>query len=96
MARKLSDYLAGSDRAATPAVVEMRAVFEQAYGLALQVAELREKHGLTQVQLANKCGLSQEQISRIERGVVAPTSTTLAKIANALDVELRLVAAGTD
>jgi transcriptional regulator with XRE-family HTH domain len=66
-------------------------VFEQAYAIARQVAELREKHHLTQLELAAKTGLSQAQVSRIERGVVSPTSATLAKIAEALDADLRLV-----
>jgi transcriptional regulator with XRE-family HTH domain len=66
-------------------------VFDQAYAIARQVAELREKHQVTQLELAKKTGLSQAQISRIERGVVSPTSATLAKIAEALDADLRLV-----
>ncbi len=66
-------------------------MFDQAYGIAHQVIELREKHHLTQVELAEKTGLPQAQISRIERGVVSPTSATLAKIAGALDADLRLV-----
>jgi transcriptional regulator with XRE-family HTH domain len=68
-----------------------RAAFDQAYGIACQVIELREKHSLTQVELAEKAGLPQAQISRIERGVVNPTSATLGKIAEALGADLRLV-----
>lgn len=91
MARTLSDYLSGSKRANGPEVVEARAVFEQAYGIARQVIELREKHQLTQVELAEKTGVPQAQISRIERGVISPTSATLARIAEALEADLRLV-----
>jgi transcriptional regulator with XRE-family HTH domain len=43
------------------------------------------------VELAEKAGLPQAQISRIERGVVSPTSATLGKIAEALGADLRLV-----
>jgi transcriptional regulator with XRE-family HTH domain len=58
-----------------------------------QVIELREKHGLTQVELAEKAVLPQAQISisRIEHGVVSPTSATLGKIAEALGADLCLV-----
>jgi DNA-binding XRE family transcriptional regulator len=91
MARTLDDYLQRSKRANSPEVSAARAVFDQAYGLARQVIELREKHHLTQVELAEKAGLPQAQISRIERGVVSPTSATLAKIAEALGADLRLV-----
>jgi len=55
------------------------------------MTELREKHHLTQVELAKKTRLPQAQISRIERGVVRPTSATRAKIAEALGADIRLV-----
>ena len=91
MARTLDDYLQRSKRANSTEVSAARAVFDQAYRIACQVIELREKHKLTQVELANKAGIPQAQISRIERGVVSPTSATLAKIAEALGADLRLV-----
>jgi XRE family transcriptional regulator, regulator of sulfur utilization len=91
VARNLSDYLEQSKRAHSPAVDRARSVFDQAYGIARQVVELREKHHLTQVELAEKTGIPQAQISRIERGVISPTSATLAKIAEALGADLRLV-----
>ena len=55
----------------------------QAYGVARQMIELREEYHLTQVELAEKTGFPQAQISRNGRGVVRPTSATLAKIAEA-------------
>jgi ribosome-binding protein aMBF1 (putative translation factor) len=67
-------------------------VFRQAYSLAMQVIELREQHGLTQAQLAERCGMDQADISRIERGAVSPTARTLQRVADALDADLRLVA----
>ena len=91
MTRTLTDYLKESKRANSPGVKSARAVFDQAYGLARQVAELRQKHSLTQTELAEKVGVTQAQISRIERGAISPTSATLAKIAEALGADLRLV-----
>lgn len=91
MARTLNDYLQRSERANAEGVREARAVFDQAYGVARQVIELREKHQLTQVELAEKTGIPQAQISRIERGAISPTTTTLAKLAEALGADLRLV-----
>ena len=67
-------------------------VFEKAYDIALQVIELREKHGFTQAQLAERCGIDQGDISRIEHGSTAPTARTLQRIAEALDADVRLVA----
>jgi DNA-binding XRE family transcriptional regulator len=89
--RTLSEYLKQSERASSSDVVEARAVFDQAYGIARQIIELREKHHLTQVELSEKTGIPQAQISRIERGAISPTSATLAKIAEALGADLRLV-----
>jgi transcriptional regulator with XRE-family HTH domain len=75
-----------------PESVVQRAVFERAYDIALQVISLREKHGLTQAQLAERCGNDQGDISRIERGSTSPTARTLLRIAEALDADVRLVA----
>jgi DNA-binding XRE family transcriptional regulator len=91
MGRTLNEYLERSGRANSVAVREARAVFDQAYSLARQIVELREKHGLTQVELSEASGVPQAQISKIERGVISPTSATLAKIAEALAADLRLV-----
>lgn len=69
-----------------------RDVFAQAYDIAMQIVELREKHGLTQAELAERCGMDQGDISRVERGSTSPTARTLQRIADALDADLRLVA----
>ncbi len=73
-------------------VVEQGKVLEQAYDVAVQLIELRERHGLTQAELADRCGIDQADISRIERGATSPTARTLQRIAAALDADLRLVA----
>jgi transcriptional regulator with XRE-family HTH domain len=57
----------------------------------MQVVELREKHGLTQIQLAERSGIDQGDISRIERGSAMPNEKTLIRIADALSADLRLV-----
>jgi DNA-binding XRE family transcriptional regulator len=83
-----------TDRSArlSPEALAQREVFEKAYDIALQVIDLREKHGLTQAQLAERCGIDQGDISRIERGSTSPTARTLQRIAEALDADVRLVA----
>lgn len=70
----------------------LRGLFEQAYDIAMQIVELREHLGLTQDELAERCGMDQGDISRIERGATSPTARTLQRIAVALDADLRLVA----
>jgi XRE family transcriptional regulator, regulator of sulfur utilization len=66
-------------------------VFEAAYAVAMQVVQLREARGLTQVQLAELSGVDQADISRIERGSAFPNEKTLLRIADALDADLTLV-----
>ncbi len=92
MKRSYDDIMA--DRGANSAA-EMEAharVLARAYDIALQVIDLRRERGLTQKQLAERCGIDQGDISRIERGSTSPTARTLQRIADVLDADLRLVA----
>jgi DNA-binding XRE family transcriptional regulator len=66
-------------------------VFADAYGMAVQLMELREHRHITQVELAEATGIHQSEISRIERGAANPTEKTLLRIADALGADLRLV-----
>ena len=50
----------------------------------------RERHGLSQSELAYRALSSQQSISRIERGLVSPSVDTLERIATALGEELAL------
>ena len=49
-----------------------------------RIAEFREKNGLTQTQLANMCGVSQQSISKVEKGNGLPSLKLASAIANAL------------
>lgn len=66
-------------------------VFERAYELAGQIASLRAKRGLTQLELAAAAGMTQADVSKIERGVTHPSSRTLHRLASALCADLALV-----
>lgn len=50
------------------------------------ITRLRTKKGMTQAELAEKAGLDQPHISRIETGKFGPNAMTVGKIANALGV----------
>ena len=54
----------------------------------VRIKALRKERGLTQVQLANRVGLSQPSIVLAERGEDHLTLRTLRKIALALEVDL--------
>jgi transcriptional regulator with XRE-family HTH domain len=49
-------------------------------------ARLRKERGLTQEDLAERCGLSQQYLSGLEQGRRNPTIVTIYEIANALGV----------
>jgi transcriptional regulator with XRE-family HTH domain len=49
-------------------------------------ARLRKEAGLTQEQLAERCGLSQQYLSKLEQGKRNPTVVTLYEIAQGLGV----------
>lgn len=51
-----------------------------------KIRELRKEKGLTQEQLAEKAGLPQSHISRLEQGQHSPSHATVEKIAAALGV----------
>jgi DNA-binding XRE family transcriptional regulator len=54
-----------------------------------KIRVLRERAGLTQAQLAEKAGLQQSHVSRLECAEYSPTHKTLTKIAAALGVTVR-------
>lgn len=56
--------------------------------LGKRIRLFRNQSGLTQAQLAEKTGLSDNFIGLIERGIKQPTIDTLHKIVKSLDVTL--------
>jgi len=57
----------------------------------LQLVEARQAAGLTQAEVAKRLGITQSQVSRIEkRGYDAYTLNTLRKYVNALGDSFRL------
>jgi transcriptional regulator with XRE-family HTH domain len=53
-----------------------------------RLRQLRERAGLTQVELSLKAGVNVMACSRIERGAVEPTLSTIQGFARALDVSV--------
>lgn len=91
MSRSYEDTTAERRSRLSGAGKAQQAVFARAYSIAGQVTVLREHRGLTQEDLAERTGIDQADISRIERGSANPTERTLARIGDALGVELRFV-----
>jgi len=86
-----SDYLAESKAADTPEDAALREAFAAGIALGLQFRDARVELGLTQVELSEKSGVPQADISRIERGTGNPTALTLRRLSSVLGHRLELV-----
>jgi transcriptional regulator with XRE-family HTH domain len=51
-----------------------------------EIAKIRKKQGLTQLDLASHTNMDKSAITRLERGRTNPTSISLLKISDALGV----------
>lgn len=63
---------------------------QERQALGAQLAAARVKRALSQQMLAERSGLQQAEISRIERGLGNPTTSTLMRLLDALEYELTL------
>lgn len=64
----------------------------EAWELALQLADLRQRAGLTQVELAQRVKTSQQQICRLESPLYSGHSMRmLRRVAKALNAHVRVV-----
>ena len=63
---------------------------ELEYQLMMMILKARNEQNLTQSELAERTGLRQSNISRIEKGQVLPSISTLYKIAQGLGKQLEI------
>ena len=54
------------------------------------IKDFRKMKNLTQFELAEKIGINEKQISRIEVGLNCPTYITFAKLVEILDINIEL------
>lgn len=72
---------------------EFRAEWERtalARWLATEVAHYRAEHSLSQRQLAERLGVHQSDVARMESGEHTPSLERLIRIASGLDIELMI------
>jgi len=72
---------------------EFRAEWERtalARWLAVEVVHFRSEHGLSQRQLAERLGVHQSDVARMETGEHTPTLERLVRVAKGLDIELMI------
>jgi DNA-binding XRE family transcriptional regulator len=58
-------------------------------GLAIKIAEFRQEQNLSQTALAKRSGITQQQLSKLERGENCNINTFL-KVCNSLGIEVIL------
>ena len=58
--------------------------------LAIALAQLREQRGLSQRELAERAGMKQPQIARLEKGAQLPNVATLWRVLSVLGATLEL------
>jgi transcriptional regulator with XRE-family HTH domain len=54
------------------------------------IRDVRRRHGLDQRALARRAGTSQGQVSKIERGIVSPSVSTLERLLGVMGERLEL------
>ena len=72
---------------------EFRAEYEALepeFNIKMALINARKSSGLTQAELATKCGIAQGDISSIETGNCNPTLNTLQRLANGMSMRLKL------
>lgn len=74
-----------------PAVRQAYDELEPEYQLASSIIQARIDHKMTQAELAEKAGVSQVIIARLESGTSNPTVGTVTRVARVLGKELKLV-----
>jgi len=63
--------------------------FDTWLAIGLNILHYRKEQGMTQMQLAEKCGISNNYIQRIETAASSCTLDTLIDIAEALNIPLK-------
>lgn len=86
---KLKDFVEEQERL-DPEFAEARHEFQPEAALMHAMVEARRNRNLTQKELAERCGIAQTEISRIERGERNPSIRVLQKIAEGMDMYLQV------
>ncbi|WP_375003281.1 helix-turn-helix domain-containing protein [Aeromicrobium sp. CTD01-1L150] len=91
MAKRFSEYASERRAEHGPEGREAEGVFRAAYAFGRVIYAARKARNLRQLDLSELSGIAQADISRIERGMIAPTVPTLIKLADALGAQIQFV-----
>ena len=82
-----------ADRRAAPPDPEFRVEWERtalARAVAVAIVRYRSDHDLSQRELAQRLGMKQPQVARLELGEVNPSIETLMRVASRLRIEFTI------
>ena len=65
-------------------------IAEKVSDISVKIIEARIARGMTQKQLAEKCGMTQSAIARLESLKAIPRIDTLVRVASELDLDVTL------
>lgn len=85
---KLDDFI--EEQMQDPAFAEEWGKLTPSYDIMRAIIEARAQSGLTQKELADRCGLKQNTISRLESGGSSPTLKTLQRLAAGMGKRLEI------
>ena len=84
--RTFDDFL--EEQLQDPEFREEYEALEPIYAMKRQLIQYRIDHNLTQTQLAERLGMKQSSLARLESGQSVPTLRTLQRIAHGLEKKL--------
>ena len=87
--KKFDDYLA--EQLKDPEFKAGYDALEPEFSLIKALMDARLEKGLTQKELAEMTGISQGDISRIERGTANPSIKTIQRLATSLDKKVQIL-----
>lgn len=91
MPKTFAEYTSERDAALTAEGATAVRVFDAAYAVGAALAGARRARHLTQTELARQSGVTQADISRIERGQLTPTTPTLLRLIEAMHGQLAVI-----
>ena len=68
--------------------MKMHGIIRKTSDLGLMVLAVRQRHGLSQVELAERLGVSQRYLSKLEPGKPKVLNARLLEVLSALGIEL--------
>ena len=88
MATKFNDFL--NEQLQNPEVKKEYDALAPEFAIIQAMIDARQASGMTQKQLADKTGIAQSDISKLERGNANPSLRTLQRLAAGMGMQIKI------